>query len=265
MAKQRPLILVSNDDGVHAPGIHALAQAVQDFAEVVVVAPHVEQSATSQSITIKIPLRCQQISESVYGLEGTPADCVLFGINQILKRTPDFVLSGINRGANLGSDTLYSGTVGAALEGALKGVKSMAISCHGHHTSVMHYDSAARIARYIVEHEDVFFLESNSLINVNVPNLPINEIRGIQPALLGKRIYDPKFVEGTDPRGSKYYWTGGSNGEYEDIPGSDCEIVHRKFVSVTALRASLFDEQGHERLRKQLSGPLPTISHFGAI
>ena len=155
--------------------------------------------------------------------------------------------------------------VGAALEGTLKGVKSLAISCCGHHGSPMHYEAAGQIARYILENEDRFFLEANSLINVNVPNLPIQEIKGIRPALLGRRIYDPNFVEGTDPRGGKYYWTGGGTDNYEDIAGSDCELIHKKFATVTALRASLFDDSAHQRLADRLSGPLPPISHVGAI
>jgi 5'-nucleotidase len=261
----RPLILITNDDGVHAPGIKALAEAVADFGDTLIVAPHVEQSATSQSITIKVPLRCERIGERVYGIEGTPADCVLFATNRILDRAPDFVLSGINRGANLGTDTLYSGTVGAALEGALKGIKSLAISCCGQHSGSMHYEAAGHLARYILENEERFFLDRTSLLNVNVPNLPLSEIRGIRPAILGRRIYDPSFVEGTDPRGGKYYWTGGGTDRYDDIAGSDCELVEMRFATVTALRASLFDEGTHQRLVENLAGPLPPISHHGTI
>jgi 5'-nucleotidase len=261
----KPLILISNDDGVHAPGIRKLAEAISDFGDVLIVAPHVEQSATSQSITIKIPLRYEQLGERIYGVEGTPADCVMFAIRKILTRRPDFVVSGINRGANLGTDTLYSGTVGAALEGALMGIKSLAISSCGKHTTHLNYESAGQIAKYILENEDRFFLTNNSLLNVNVPNLPIHEIRGIRAAILGRRVYEPNFVEGTDPRGAKYYWTGGSTEQYEDIPGSDCELVHQGYATVTALRASLFDEGAHGRLADKLLGPLPPISHAGAI
>ncbi|MEZ4742147.1 MAG: 5'/3'-nucleotidase SurE [Bdellovibrionota bacterium] len=250
---KRPLFLLSNDDGVHAPGIGILANVVALFGDVVVVAPHTERSATSHSITILTPLRYERLEENVYAVEGTPADCVLFAYRELLDRKPDWVISGINRGANLGTDTIYSGTVGAAVEGVLQGSRAMAVSCDGQDTKNLNYETAAIIVEKILEKRANICSNFRGLMNINVPSVPIEDIKGIKPAVLGRRNYHPQFMRGTDPRGKDYYWMGGEAEGYEDIPGSDCEYVDQNYATISFLRPSLFDEVGHRQLEQDLA------------
>ncbi len=225
-------VLLSNDDGVHAPGLKALAAAFADD-EVWVVAPDREQSASSHAISLHRPLRLYEMGPRWYAVDGTPTDAVYMGLNHVLRTArPDVVVSGINHGPNLGNDVLYSGTVAAAMEGALLGVHALAISLASAPPHA--FDDAARfaaaLARRIVETPQPAPL----LLNVNVPPGPI---RGWRLARLGKRTYGNEVVEKVDPRGRKYYWIGGEGGPTnEDIPGSDCNCVLKdRLVSVTPL------------------------------
>jgi 5'-nucleotidase len=225
-------VLLSNDDGVHAAGLAALAAA---FAgdEVWVVAPDREQSASSHAISLHRPLRLVEVGPHRFAVDGTPTDAVYMGLNHVLKGArPDVVVSGVNHGPNLANDVLYSGTVAAAMEAALLGVHAIAVSLAGHPPH--EFSEAARfgaaLARRVVQYPPPAPL----LLNVNVPPGPV---RGYRFVRLGRRTYGNEVVEKTDPRGRRYYWIGGEGGATnEDIPGSDCNVATKdRLVSVTPL------------------------------
>lgn len=253
MVSNNPLFLISNDDGVHAPGIRALAKVAARFGEVIVVAPHVERSASSHAITIGSPLRVEEIEDNVFAVEGTPADCIMLACRRILSRKPTWVLSGINRGANLGIDTLYSGTVGAAMEGSILGFPAMAISSLGKPRDRIHYETAAEISFRLLENkglvEDIARL---GVININVPNLPLADIRGVRIATLGRRLYSDEMIQGIDPRGRPYYWIGGGGDGFEDIPNSDCDLTKQGYATVSFLKTSFWDEGINKTLQTRL-------------
>ncbi len=246
----KPLILVSNDDGIHAPGIKALVEVAREFGEVFVVAPHVERSASSQAITIAMPLRMEELHKGVYAIEGMPADCVMMALQQILPRRPTWVLSGINRGGNLGTDVLYSGTVGAAMEGFISGCRAMAVSVEGR--GVLHYDTAAQIVRLLLQNEDKLEIAVDGVLNINVPNRPFSDIKGIEVATLGRRIYAQQMQVGMDPRGRQYFWIGGGGRTHEDIPGSDCVLVEQGYATISVLKPDLMHGPATEKLRESL-------------
>ena len=246
------LYLLTNDDGVHAPGIRALAGAVAGLGEAVVVAPHVERSATSHSISIHSPLRVESIQPGWWAVEGTPADCVMLACRRLLTRKPSWVLSGINRGGNLGIDTLYSGTVHAAMEGSLHGYKSMAISLQGKTGDLLRWETAAKVTRLLLEKGDALDVPPGMTVNVNVPNLEFADLKGFAIAGLGRRVYDEQIVEGVDPRGRPYYWLGAGGEMFEDIPGSDCLLLDQGWVTVSMLRPSLLDVDANQRMAAKL-------------
>jgi 5'-nucleotidase len=246
-------ILVSNDDGVNAPGIRALADELAKIARVIIVAPTQERSAQSQAITITQPLRLHELSENVYAVDGTPADCVMLSLQHLLEAKPDWVVSGINRGGNLGTDILYSGTVGAALEACIAGCKAMAISLEGIKGSPMHYQSAAQIARRILEREELFELQANELLNVNVPDFPYEEILGLKTASVGRRIYEGKMWERNDPQGRPYYWIGAGGFGHADIAGSDCVTLYQGYATVSVLKADFYAAQATDGLNTRLA------------
>ena len=225
-------ILISNDDGVHAPGLKALVAAFPDD-EVWVVAPDREQSATSHSISLHRPLRLIEMAPRWYAVDGTPTDAVYMGMNLVLRdRRPDVVISGVNHGPNLGTDVLYSGTVAAAMEGALLGCHAMAVSLaspppHAFEHAVAF---AAALARRLVRHPP----SAPALLNVNVPAGPV---KGYRFARLGRRTYGNEVIEKRDPRGRPYYWIGGEGGAVnEDIPHSDCNCVFQEgLVSISPI------------------------------
>ncbi len=251
----RPLFLITNDDGVHAPGVRMLANAVKDLGDVIIVAPHVERSASSHAISIHLPLRLEQVEPNIYAVEGTPADCVMLAIRKLLRRKPNWVLSGINRGANLGVDTIYSGTVAAAMEGTLHNIPSIAVSTFGKAREHLHYESAAKVVRMLLEQPDVLGeVTRSALVNLNVPNLPFEKLKGISVTSMGRRIYEDEMQEGTDPRGRAYYWIGAGGEMFEDIPKSDCVMIDQGFVTASVLRPSFLDEQGNALLETKLAG-----------
>jgi 5'-nucleotidase len=240
---RRPRILVSNDDGYFSDGLKALVEAVSPLGEVWVVAPDREQSATSHAISLHRPLRIKEVRERWFAVDGTPTDSAYLAIIHLLKDDrPQLMVSGINHGANLADDVTYSGTVAAAMEGALLGVPSIAFSLVSH--APFDFGPAARFARALVAEALSRPLPPRMLLNVNIPG-------GVEPegyvvTRLGRHTYGYAVSENVDPRGKKYYWIGGSEYEHEDIPGSDCNAVHRdKRVSVTPLHLDLTD---HSRL-----------------
>ncbi len=237
------LILLSNDDGVWAPGIAAARAALEQVGEVWTVAPDREQSASSHSLTLQRPLRINQIGERVLSVDGTPTDCVLVAVNKILPRRPDLVVSGVNAGQNMGEDVIYSGTVAAAMEGTVLGIPAMAVSkMITERDNQQDYTAAARVAADLARRLKEWPLPHGSLLNVNVPDLPYDEIKGVKVTRTGTRVYRDVVVEKIDPRGRPYYWVGGAP-EFSGGEGSDWHAVDSGYVSATPLHLDMTDHQ----------------------
>ena len=242
-----PLILVSNDDGIHSPGLSALVEALTDVGEVVVVAPDREQSASSHALTLHRPLRIDEVATGRWIVDGTPTDCVNLAINGILSERPALLVSGINKGANLGDDITYSGTVSAAMEGTLLGVPSLAVSLigRGHFAFDAAADFARRLAGWVLANG----LPPDTLLNVNVPQPPDGEpLRGVRVTRMGRRRYGDAIVEKTDPRGRKYYWIGGEELEFVKEEGTDFHAVDEGRISVTPIHLDLTNYASLEAL-----------------
>jgi 5'-nucleotidase len=227
----RPLVLLSNDDGVQARGLLTLREALQSIADVITVAPTSEQSAGSHSLTLTRPLRHRSIEPDLHGIDGTPADCIYVALHRahLLPRMPDLVVSGINHGYNLGSDIFYSGTVAAAREGALRGLPAIAFSL-GPKGS---FTEAAKVAIQLVSRMLTAPDKKGVLLNVNFP--PGETYAGVRSTCLGRRIYEDEVTERADPRGKAYFWIGGSGARHEPVAGSDTEAADAGYVSVTPL------------------------------
>ncbi|MBI1958873.1 MAG: 5'/3'-nucleotidase SurE [Candidatus Rokubacteria bacterium] len=228
------VILVTNDDGIHAAGLQALAAALEDLGEVYVVAPDREQSAVGHALTLHRPLRVDQLAERRFAVNGTPSDCVNLGVLGLLPEAPVLVASGINHGANLGDDVTYSGTVSAAMEGTLLGVASMAVSRVDPDGSG--FDRAAEVARAVAARLLVEGLPAQTLLNVNVPP---GTLAGVRMTRLGRRVYSAKAVREVDPRGRPYYWIGAGPPTWEEDEESDIAAVHNGWASVTPLHLDL--------------------------
>jgi 5'-nucleotidase len=231
------LILVTNDDGVHAPGLAALAAALDDLGEVWVVAPEREQSACGHALTLHRPVRVHELSERRFAVNGTPSDCVNLGVLGFLPERPALIASGINHGSNLGDDVTYSGTVSAAMEGTLLRVPSIAISL----LDGGDLAAAGRAARLVAMRTLVEGLPPKTLLNVNVP---ATAPRGLRFTRLGHRVYSEKIVEQVDPRGRTHYWLGAGPPEWEALDGTDMGAVHEGFVSVTPVHLDLTNHRG---------------------
>ena len=230
-------ILVSNDDGYTAPGIEALVHALRDLAEISVVAPEVNHSGASNSLTLSRPLVVKKAPNGFTYVNGTPSDCVHVALTGLLDRRPDLIVSGINNGANLGDDTLYSGTVAAAAEGYLFGIPSIAFSLVSKAWSNL--EAAAQQARAIVAHQLTQPVTGATLLNVNIPDLPLNKILGTQATRLGKRHPSQPVIPTTTPSGETVYWIGPSGAAQDDSEGTDFYALQRGYVSVTPLRLDL--------------------------
>jgi len=230
-------ILLSNDDGYFAPGLSALAHALAAIAEIIVVAPERDRSGASNSLTLDRPLSLRRSHNGFYYVNGTPTDCVHLAVTGWLETPPDMVISGINHGANMGDDTIYSGTVAAATEGFLLGIPAMAISLasqgHGH------YSTAARVAVELVERMRNRPLPPPCLLNVNVPDLPYEALKGIEVTRLGKRHKAEPVVKTQSPRGETVYWVGAAGSAQDAGPGTDFHAVAQGCVSVTPLQMDL--------------------------
>ena len=226
------VVVLTNDDGIHAPGLAALERALAELGDVYVVAPEREQSACGHALTLHRPLRPLKMGERRFSVNGTPSDCVNMAVLGFLPETPVLVVSGINHGANLGDDVTYSGTVSAAMEGTILGVPSIAVSL----VDGGDFEIAGRVARLIALRVLVGGLPGNTLLNVNVPPRPP---RGIRMTRLGHRVYKEKIVEQTDPRGRSHYWIGGGEARWDDLDGTDMGAVHDGYVSLTPLHLDL--------------------------
>lgn len=250
-SKRTKTILVSNDDGVHAAGLAALTKSLAKLGRVVVVAPNQQRSASSHSVTLHRPLRINRIAADTYATDGTPTDCIMLGVHEILKQKPDLIVSGINHGANLGDDIHYSGTVSAAFEGGLLGIPSMAVSLvitgggdfsmaaefAGRDAFAPAAEFAQKMARKILSES----LPKGIILNINVPNIPDCKIKGFAFTKQGRRSYGDIIVQKEDPRGRKYYWIGGDEASYEDLPGTDCSAILHGRISITPLRVNITD------------------------
>ncbi len=244
-------ILVSNDDGIGAAGLQPLADALAALGEVWVVAPLHEQSACSLSLTMRRPLRVDRQGPRRFAVDGTPADCVYLAVHHLLPARPDLVVSGINRGANLGCDVHYSGTVGAAMEASFAGLRALAVSLYvdwktppeRHHWGTA-ADLAIQVARLMLDRP----VRPLGLWNLNVPDRPAAEVPGIRLAALGRRHYDPLVDVRRDPRGRTYYWIGGDHRAFDPTPGTDGPAIEAGWATLTPLHLDLTDREELEDL-----------------
>jgi 5'-nucleotidase len=242
MSKQ--MFLLCNDDGIFSEGIRALARALEPLGEIWVVAPDRERSGSGHSLTLHHPLRVEKLQERWYAVDGTPTDCVYLGVNGILKgEKPALVVSGINKGGNLGDDITYSGTVCAAMEGAILGIPSMAVSLAG--TREYNFQTAARVSRILAEKLLEQGLPEDVFLNVNIPSVDWEHLRGIKITRQGKRIYANAVEEKVDPRGRAYYWIGGEERGWIQQEGTDLHAVAHNYVSITPLHLDLTSYDAH--------------------
>ena len=245
-------ILISNDDGVTAPGLAALYGALAGYAECAVIAPDQDKSGASSSLTLDRPLHPIVLDNGFISLNGTPTDCVHLGIHGLLEQEPDMVVSGINLGANLGDDVLYSGTVAAALEGRFLQRPSFAFSFLSR--QVDNLATAAHYARLLVEAHDKLDLPPRTVLNVNIPNLPLAHVRGIQLTRLGHRTRAAAPVRVVDPRGKAGYWIAAAGDVEDGGPGTDFHAVMQGYVSITPLQLDRTYQDGFNSLNTWLEG-----------
>lgn len=230
-------ILLSNDDGYLAPGLACLARALATLAEVDVVAPERDRSGASNSLTLDRPLHVRRGENGFLYVDGTPTDCVHLAITGLMEHEPDMVIAGINRGANLGDDVLYSGTVAAAMEGRFLGVPAIAVSLVG--KEAVNFDTAARVTVRLVEQLVRDPLPADTILNVNVPDVPYEALTGFEATRLGHRHKSEPVIRASDPYGRPVYWIGPSGPEADAGPGTDFDAVRRRAVSITPLHVDL--------------------------
>ncbi|MFD2178670.1 5'/3'-nucleotidase SurE [Veronia pacifica] len=228
-------ILISNDDGIFAEGINVLADVLSDIADVVVVAPDRNKSGASNSLTLENPLRVRSVAKQRHSIEGTPTDCVHFALNELLDEKPDFVVSGINHGANLGDDVLYSGTVAAATEGFFLGIPSIAVSLCGQ----THFATAAQVVKTLLNHNSKLNFPKDRILNVNVPDCRYEQLSGWKVTRLGARHRSENMICETDPRGKPIYWIGPPGPTQDAGEGTDFHAVEHHQVSITPLQVDL--------------------------
>ena len=245
-------ILVSNDDGFQAPGIQCLAQALEELGDVTVVAPDRNRSGASNSLTLEWPLRPRTISANVTAVDGTPTDCVHLAITGLLNHEPDMVVAGINAGANLGDDVLYSGTVAAATEGRFLGLPAIAVSLVGE--QLRYYDTAARAAIMLIKQLRNNPLPVDTILNVNVPDIPWDKLEGFEATRLGRRHKSEPVVRAQDPRGREIYWVGPAGAEQDAGPGTDFHAIRYNRVSVTPIHIDLTRYTAMEQVASWLQG-----------
>ncbi len=245
-------ILVSNDDGYQAPGLLHLVTALSELAEITVVAPDRDRSGASNSLSLKNPLYVTRHDNGVYSVEGTPTDCVHVAITGLFEQEPDMVVSGINAGANLGDDVIYSGTVAAAMEGRFLGLPAIAISQASFHPE--HFDTAARVAVWLVRRLRERPLPPDTILNVNVPDLPWDRLAGFRATRLGHRHKAEPVIKSIDPRGRPIYWVGPAGPEQDAGPGTDFHAVRADHVSITPLQVDLTRHGALDSLTEWLDG-----------
>jgi 5'-nucleotidase len=245
-------ILLSNDDGVYARGINILADTLKEIGDIYIVAPDRNRSGASNSLTLTAPLRIRRLDNKIVSVEGTPTDCIHLAITGLFDETPDMVVSGINEGANLGDDTLYSGTVAAAIEGRFLGLPAIAMSLVGINFS--HYETAAEVAKRLVMHSIHSRLPAYTILNVNVPDIPFADIKGWEVTRLGRRHRAEPIIAQKDPRGNPIYWVGPPGSEEDSGPGTDFFAVRNKRISVTPLHIDLTQYEAFDLLSSWVQG-----------
>lgn len=240
-------ILVTNDDGIHSPGLTALAEALAALGEVWVVAPDRERTAVAHAVTLHKPLRVHRLAPRMFSVNGTPVDCVNLALLKVMPKPPAVVVSGINKGVNLGDDVLYSGTVSAAMEGTILGIPSIAVSQEGRDSFRFSVGAeyAARVVRLVLEHG----LPEETLLNVNVPNRPQRSIKGVRVTCLSRRRFDNPIIEKLDPHGRKYYWIAGTRISWSRSQDADHEAIEEGRVSITPIRLDSTDHVMLDRFR----------------
>jgi 5'-nucleotidase len=254
-------ILLSNDDGVHAPGLRVLQKELQKLGEVWVVAPLEEKSTAGHSLTIHKPLRLIELDRRFYGVSGSPADCVYLGIRQVLGGMPDLVVSGPNRGANLGQDVFYSGTVSAAREACILGIRSLSVSLAVDFFKMkperlFHYGTAAKMTVRLIRDLAKVEFPKHTLLNFNVPDRPLAGVKGVQVTRQGFRFYSGGILRRKDHRGKDYYWVGGKYQGYRKEAGTDCHAVEAGYASLTPLKLDSTDLSFMSALSLHGSGEL---------
>jgi 5'-nucleotidase len=243
-------ILLSNDDGYQSDGLATLALSISDLAEVVIVAPDRNQSGASHSLTLETPLRVGRTRDGIYYVNGTPTDCVHLALTGFLDDEPDMVIAGINHGANLGDDVLYSGTVAAAAEGRFLGLPAIAVSLVGENPR--HFDTAGHAIRVLIQQLENSPLPPDTTLNINVPDVPYQELRGFRSTRLGYRHRAEPVIESHDPKGRLLYWVGAAGAGQDAGPGTDFHAVENGFISVTPLHFDLTRHTGLEVLETWL-------------
>ena len=244
-------ILLSNDDGYFAPGLNILAEHLQQLAEIIVVAPERNRSGASNSLTLDRPLTVRKAGNGYHYVNGTPTDCVHLAVTGLLDKLPDMVISGINDGANMGDDTIYSGTVAAAMEGYLLGIPSFAVSMSRH--GVEHYETAAKVIMDLVIHYQQSGFPPPLLLNINVPDIPYQALKGMTITRLGKRHKAEPVIKSTTPRGETVYWVGAAGGAQDAGPGTDFHAVEHQQVSLTPLQIDLTQYKQLDPLQEWLA------------
>ena len=245
-------ILVSNDDGYHAKGIIALTEALEAVADVIVVAPDRNRSAASNSLTLSDPLRVKRHAENRFSVNGTPSDCVHLALTGLLEEEPDLVVSGINHGANLGDDVIYSGTVAAAMEGRFLGLPTIAVSLASEDRPT-HFETAGRVAAGMVRKLEAATLSSDVILNVNVPDRPYDELVGMQAVRLGFRHKSEPVVKSKDPHGRTIFWVGPAGKGQDSGEGTDFHAIELGYVTVTPLSVDLTRHDSLPQLKSWLA------------
>jgi 5'-nucleotidase len=248
-------LLISNDDGITAPGIQVLSGRMSSLGKVTIVAPDKNRSGASNSLTLESPVRIRETGDRTYSVSGTPTDCVHIALTGLLEKDPDMVVSGINAGANLGDDVIYSGTVAAAMEGRFLGFPALAVSLVFTERP-QHYSTAAEAVALLVEQLRKDPLPADTILNINVPDLPLQQIKGFEVTRLGHRHRAEPVVKTTDPRGRPMYWIGPAGPEQDAGPGTDFDAIRRGYISITPIHVDLTRYQALE----QVSGWVSEIS-----
>lgn len=255
----KPQILITNDDGIHEPGLKFLVDALVGLGDLHIYAPQTQQSAVGHGMSLHRPLRVQNLQGNWFMVDGTPTDCIMLAARDLMGVKPDLVVSGINPGANLGDDVTYSGTVAGAYEGMLMGFPAIAVSCVSYVPRF--FETSAAVARQVAEWALKEGMPNDTMLNVNVPDVPLAEIRGVQTTRMGKRHYEDEIVHRTDPRGILYYWIGGATPGHHLEPGTDFQAIEDTCVSITPLRR---DVTAHDALGAiaSVTGVLDTLEAF---
>jgi len=249
-------ILLSNDDGYFAKGLLVLAAALKERADITIVAPDKNRSAASNSLTLELPLRASEIEPNFYKVDGTPTDCVHLAITGLIETEPDMVIAGINHGANMGDDVLYSGTLAAATEGRFLGFPAIAISLASNEPE--YFETAAEVAVYLLRRIQEKPLAQDVVLNVNVPDIPVAELKGYQVTRLGQRHKSEPVIKSQDPRGRPIYWVGPPGLARDDGFGTDFDAVRNNYVSITPLQLDLTRYELMDDLSEWIDGTVTT-------